>query len=64
MGRKITEDMKVDKNGALITGDKYYLNYSYRLPDQYNPDNMHLLIYVYRNDTKEILQVIKQKIKP
>ena len=64
MGRKITEDMKVDKNGAIVVGDKYYLNYSYRLPDQYNPDNMHLLIYVYRNDTKEILQVIKQKIKP
>ncbi len=64
MGRKITEDMKVDKNGGALSGNKYYLNYSYKLPDQYNPDNMHLLIYVYRKDTKEVLQVIKQKIKP
>jgi hypothetical protein len=64
MGRKLVDAMKVDKNGLAIQGDKYYLNYSYKLPSQFNPDNMHLLIYVYRKDTKEILQVIKKKIKP
>lgn len=62
MGRKITEAMKIDKNGNPLTGNKYYLNYSYKLPTEYNPENMHLLIYVYDNATKEVLQVIKQKI--
>lgn len=60
MGRKLTEANKVDKNGDPTTGNKYYLNYSYKLPDQYNPDNMHLLIYVYNKTTKEVLQVIRK----
>lgn len=62
MGRKLTDAMKVDKDGNVLLGDKYYLNYSYKLPAQYNPEIMHLLIYVYDNNTKEILQVIKQDI--
>ncbi len=61
MGRQITDAFKVDKNGTILTGNKYYINYSYKLPDQYNPENMHLLIYVYNNATKEILQVISKK---
>ena len=60
MGRQITSAFKVDKNGNILTGNKYYINYSYKLPEQYNPENMHLLIYVYNNTTKEILQVIKK----
>ncbi len=63
MGRKLTELMKVDKNGAVIAGDKYYLNYSYKLPAQFNAEIMHLLIYVYDSSTMEILQVIRQKVK-
>ena len=62
-GRKLTDAMKVDKNGEVIEGDKYYLNYSYKLPAQYNPANMHVLIHVYDNATKEILQVIEHRVK-
>jgi hypothetical protein len=58
---------------ALLNNDKYYVNYSYILPDQlapqgqsttHNAENMHLLIYVYDKATLEIYQVIKKKIIP
>jgi hypothetical protein len=64
-GKALTEDIKV--NG------KYYVNYSFILPDQlaptgvsttHNANNMHLLIYVYDKTTYEIYQVIKKKIIP
>lgn len=42
---------------------KYYVNYSYHLPEQYNADNMHLLIYVYDKSTYEIYQVIKKTLQ-
>ena len=61
-GRKLTSDFKKDKDGKTLTGDKYYLNYSYKLPDAFNPDNMHLLIFVYNKSTKEIYQVIRKDI--
>jgi hypothetical protein len=54
-GKTLTADY-LDANG------KYYVNYAYRFPDQYNPDNMHLLIYVYDKTTLEIYQVIKKHI--
>lgn len=60
MGRQLTEANKVDKDGDPVSGNKYYLNYSYKLPDQYNPDNMHLLIYLYNKETNEVLQVIRK----
>ncbi|MFN5416114.1 MAG: Omp28-related outer membrane protein [Flavobacteriia bacterium] len=44
------------------TNGKYYLDYSYRIPSQYNPENLHLLVYVYDKVTREIYQVIKVKI--
>ncbi|MDR0802116.1 Omp28-related outer membrane protein [Fluviicola sp.] len=52
---------------VLGTGDqgsngKYYVNYSYKLPDQYYVDNMHFLIYVYDKTTEEIYQVIEQHL--
>jgi hypothetical protein len=51
-----------------LTNGKYYVNYSFVLPNQldgaHNPDNMHLLIYVYDRTTWEIYQVIKQSIIP
>ena len=53
-GRKLTDEDKID--------DKYYFNYSFALPTQYNPDNMHLLIYVRDAVTEEVYQVIKQEI--
>jgi hypothetical protein len=58
---------------AMMTGNKYYLNYSYILPDQlvpagntstHNADNMHLLIYVYDKVTLEIYQIVEKKIIP
>ncbi len=62
-GVTLTDDLK-KSNG------KYYLDYSFPVPNQltldasqvHNPDNMHLLIYVYDKTTFEIYQVIKQKI--
>jgi hypothetical protein len=39
---------------------KIYLDYTYKLPTQYNPSNVHCLIYVYDKTSKEILHVIKQ----
>jgi len=54
-GKTLTADY-LDANG------KYYVNYAYRLPDQYNPDNMHLVIYVYDKTTYEIYQVIKEHL--
>ncbi len=63
LGRKLTNSDKKDKEGKIIEGNKYYLNYSYKLPVDYNPNNMHLLIYVYNKSSKEIYQVIKQKIQ-
>jgi hypothetical protein len=61
-GRKLTTGDKKDKNGKEIPGNKYYLNYTYKLPEVYNPENMHLLIFVYNSATKEIYQVIKKSI--
>lgn len=49
-----------------FTDNKYYADYSFVVPNQlddvYNPENMHLLIYVYDKVTFEIYQVVKQKI--
>ncbi|TNE75857.1 MAG: hypothetical protein EP333_03625 [Bacteroidetes bacterium] len=47
----------------LNTNGKYYYDYSYKLPSQYDPDNMHLLIYVRDANTEEIYQVIKKKLQ-
>jgi hypothetical protein len=49
-------------NSLLNSNGKYYANYTYALPSQYNPDNMHLLIYVYDKVTMEIYQVIKKHL--
>ena len=52
----------------LLIGSKYYVNYSFLVPNQldgnHNPENMHVLIYVYDQTTWEIYQVIKQDIVP
>jgi hypothetical protein len=64
------------KWGKVLTADlmkngKYYVDYSYIIPDQlapqgtsstHNAENMHVLIYVYDTSTKEILQVIKKRL--
>ncbi|MFN5372799.1 MAG: Omp28-related outer membrane protein [Flavobacteriia bacterium] len=52
---------------ADLNNGKYYVNYSFVVPNQldgnFNAANMHVLIYVYDMITKEIYQVIKQKIE-
>lgn len=60
-----------DLTSGTFTDGKYYLDYSYLVPDQlapqgqtptHNAENMHLLIYVYDKTTYEIYQVIKKAI--
>jgi hypothetical protein len=46
----------------LNANGNYYVNYSYQLPSDLDPDNTHLLIYVYDKVTYEVYQVIKQDI--
>lgn len=57
-GTKLTAP--VDKNGKKY----YYMNYSIAVPNQldgvFNASNMHVLLYVYNADTKEIYQVIEK----
>jgi thiol-disulfide isomerase/thioredoxin len=52
---------------ADLNNGKYYVNYSFVVPNQldgnFNAENMHVLIYIYDMVTKEIYQVIKQKIE-
>ena len=50
---QLLDDNHLDANG------NYYFNYSYKLPNQYDPTNMHLLIYVRDAVTEEIYQVIE-----
>lgn len=47
--------------GGTSTGDKTYLDYSYKLPTGKTNDDYHLLIYVYDVGTYEIYQVIKHE---
>lgn len=46
----------------LRTDGLYQVDISYRIPDQYNPENCHLLVYVMNKNTYEIYQVIKVDI--
>jgi thiol-disulfide isomerase/thioredoxin len=46
----------------LDANGNYYFNYAYRLPDEYNSDNMHVIIYVRDAVTEEVYQVIKQSL--
>lgn len=54
-GQELTEAMKTPAGN-------YRLDYSYKLPDQYNPVNMHLLLYVIDKVTHEVYQVIEKKL--
>lgn len=47
----------------LGSNGKYYVDYSYKLPSEYEAENMHLLIYVYDKNTGEIYQVIEEEIE-
>ena len=47
----------------LNANGKYYVNYSYKVPDELEVENMHLVIYVYDKTTMEIYQVIKHEVE-
>lgn len=51
------------KANNLNANGKYYLDYSYELPAQYDPANMHLLVYAMNKTTYEVYQVIKVKLQ-
>ena len=46
----------------LLTSGMYQVNMSYRIPDQYNADNCHVLLYAMNPETYEVYQVIKVDI--
>lgn len=50
-------------SGMKNSDDKYELNYSYKLPDNFDPTNMHILVYVRHKVTQEILQVVKVNLQ-
>lgn len=50
------------KDSDKDTNGKYYVNYSFKIPSQYNPDNLHVLIYVFDKVTYEIYQVIRVNV--
>lgn len=52
-GRTLTP-AELDPNG------KYYINYSYHLPEIYEPEHTHVVLFVRDKVTHEIYQVIKQ----
>ncbi len=42
---------------------KYYFDYSYKVPDKYDAEHCHLLIYIRDAVTEEVYHVIKQEIE-
>ncbi len=54
---------RILKSSDQAQNGKYYVNYAYKLPNQYDPSNTHLLIYVYDKTTEEIYQVIEEEVE-
>lgn len=50
-----------DKNS---TNGLFYQNYSYKLPEQYDASNCHLLVYTMDKTTFEVYQVVKVDLIP
>lgn len=59
-GRAFGQSLDADH---LDANGKYYFNYSYKLPAEYEVDNAHLLIYIRDAVTDEIYQVIEKHIE-
>lgn len=53
---------KVLSAADMGSNNKYYVNYSYKLPNEFEAENMKLYIYVYDKNTEEILQVIEKHL--
>ncbi|MFT5777113.1 MAG: hypothetical protein ACI837_000044 [Crocinitomicaceae bacterium] len=60
-GRTFGRELDADHLNA--TNGKYYFNYSYELPSEYNAANMHLFIYVRDAITEEIYHVIEAEVQ-
>ena len=43
-------------------GEEVFLDYAYKLPEDIEPENLHLIIYSYNTENHQILQVVKQEI--
>lgn len=43
-------------------GTKKVIDYSYEVPSDLTPENLHFLVYVFNTETYEVLHVIKQKL--
>lgn len=41
----------------------YSFDYSYKLPNQFDPTNCHVIVYLMNKETYEIIQAVKVKIK-
>lgn len=59
-GRTFGQLLDVDH---LDANGKYYFNYSYRIPDEFNDENVHLVIYVRDAVTEEVYQVIEAHLQ-
>jgi hypothetical protein len=53
---------KVLSPDDLGSNNKYYVDYSYKLPNEYDPNNMKVYIYVYDKITQEIYQIIEKHL--
>jgi hypothetical protein len=58
-GKAFGRTLKADD---LNANGKFYQNYSYKLPAQYDPAKCHLLVYVMDKNTYEVHQVVKVDI--
>ena len=61
------EGVRIIKELRELTNGKYYVNYSFVVPNQldgnFNAANMHVLVYVYDKSTWEIYQVIEHALQ-
>ncbi len=58
-----TFGQELDDDHELNDDDKYYFNYSFELPSQYDPSNMHVIIFVRDAVTEEIYHVIEESLE-
>lgn len=55
-GQAFGRSLKIENRAS---NGKYYLDYSYKLPAQYDPANCHLLVYTMDKSTYEVYHVVK-----
>lgn len=48
---------------SCLANDSYVKTYNYTLPNEWNEDNVNIVVYCYDAETQEIKQVIEQRIR-